>query len=175
MADRPLQRLHRAQASAHHGGELRDAEMFRETRLGGDPVLDGDDRKAAAPRLARARIGAARTGRAVAAAEIVHADHEEAAGIDRLAGADHVVPPADVLRVVRVPAGDVVRSVERVTDQHRVRAVRVQRAVGLVRELVLVDHRTALQLQRLGEARDARRDDADRLTLRCGSDYAVHK
>ena len=63
-------------------------------------------------------------GRAEAAAEVVDADDEEAVGVERLARPDHVVPPADVVGIVGVVAGDVVRRVERVADQHRVAARR---------------------------------------------------
>src|SRR3970282_1477196 len=50
-------------------------------------------------------VGRRGPGRAMPAAEVVHADDEEAAGVHRLAGTDHVVPPADVFGVVRVFGG----------------------------------------------------------------------
>jgi hypothetical protein len=41
IADRPGQRLHAAEASAHYRGEAVDAEMIGEARLRIDPVFDG--------------------------------------------------------------------------------------------------------------------------------------
>ena len=101
-----------------------DAEMVGEPRLRIDPVLDRHQRKIGAPGLAGGRIDRQRAGRAEAAAEVVDADDEEAVGVERLAGPDHVVPPADVVRIALVVAGDVVRCVQRVADEHRVGARR---------------------------------------------------
>ena len=53
-------------------------------------------------------------------AEIVHADDEEAIGVDRLPGTDHVVPPAFAVGSLGVDAGDVVRRIERMADENRV-------------------------------------------------------
>ena len=125
IARRPRERLHAAEAAAHHRSPLPDAEEVGESRLRVDPVLDGHERKIGAPRRPARGIRRQRTGRAEAAAEVVDADDEEAIGVERLAGADHVVPPADVFRVALVEPGDVVRRIERVTDEHRIRAVRI--------------------------------------------------
>ena len=127
IAQRPGQRLHAAEAAAEHRGELLDAERVDQARLRVDPVLDGDDREVAAVGAAvRGRIGvrARRPGRAEARAGVVDADDEEAVGVERLAGADQVVPPALALRLAGVGAGDVVRGVERVADEHGVAAAR---------------------------------------------------
>src|SRR5690348_16920753 len=109
VADRPLERLHRAETPAHHRREALDTELLSEARLCGDPVLHGNDGEAAPPRPARFRIDARRTGGTVAAAEIVHADHEEAARVDGFARPDHVVPPTVVRRLIRVYPGDMMR------------------------------------------------------------------
>ena len=101
-----------------------------------------------------------RAGGAEAGTRIVHADHEEAVGIERLAGADHVVPPALALGLAFVGAGHMVRRVQRVADQHCVRAVRVQRAIGFVHQRVVGQHRAALQGQRLGKVHGLWCDDA---------------
>ena len=57
-----------------------------------------------------------------------------ALGVDRLARADHHVPPAGVLGIA-VVAGGVRLAGQRVADHHRVRARGVERAVGLVGHL----------------------------------------
>jgi len=90
------------------------------------------------------------------------ADHEEAVGVERLARTHHVVPPADVLRVIRVDARDVMRRIERMTDEHRIAARGVERAIGLDHEVVPGQRRAVLQLQRLVEMQCLRSDDADR-------------
>ena len=53
IADRPAQRLHAAQAAAHHRGEALDAEPVGEPRLRVDPVLDRDQREIARPTACR--------------------------------------------------------------------------------------------------------------------------
>ena len=71
----------------------------------------------------------------MAAAEVVHPDDEEALGVERLARPDEVVPPAEVFGSIGVHAGDVVRGVQRMADEHRIGARGIQRTVGLVGEL----------------------------------------
>ena len=82
-----------------------------------------------------------------ARAEIVHADHKIAVGIDRFARANHVVPPA--LTVIdRMPVfigmntRYVMRSVEGMTNQNGIAAVCVQLTVGFVDQLVSWQHTT---------------------------------
>lgn len=84
-------------------------------------------------------------------AEVDKADDEVAVGIERPAGADDVVPPADVVRCVGVMAGDVVVAGERVADENGVRLGGVERAVGLVDQIVGRQSATAAQVQRLVE------------------------
>ncbi|MPN01478.1 hypothetical protein SDC9_148687 [bioreactor metagenome] len=132
----PAQRLHAAQTAAHHRCPAVDAEDVGEACLGIHPVTDRDDREIGAPGLAGGRVDRRRAGRAVAAARIVQADDEEAVGVERAAGADDVVPPADVVWLVRVVAGNVVMAGKRMADQDGVGFVSVQRAVGLDGQVV---------------------------------------
>ena len=166
VARRPGERLHAAEAPAHDGGPLANAEEVGEPRLRVHPVLDRDEREVGAPGFPGRRIRRQRPGRAEAAAEIVDPDDEEAVGVERLARADHVVPPADVVGLLRVVAGHVVRCIERVADEHGIGAVGIERAVRLVGEFELRQRPAAGERQRRVEARPARDDGADRASRR---------
>ncbi len=151
VLQRPRQRLHAAQAAAHDGGQRADAQCIEQTGLGVDPVLHGDDGEVGAIDAAGRRIDVHGSGRAEARAQVVHADDEEAVGVQRLARPDHVVPPTLGLRLARVDTGQVVGGIERMAHQHRVGAVGVERAVGLVGQHVVAQRRAAAQGQRTGE------------------------
>ncbi len=97
-----------------------------------------------------------------AAADVVDPNDEEFFRVDRLTGPDHVVPPADVVRVLRVVARHVMGGVEGVAGEHGVRFRRVERPVGLVDEIVRIEHRAALEAQRLGEMQRLRPHGPDR-------------
>ena len=157
--ERPLQRLHGADAAAHHRGEALDAQVIRQARLRRHPVLHRHHGKVRAPGLASGRVDGRRAGGAEARTDVIGANDEEAVGVQGLARAHHVVPPADIIRVVRVDAGDVVRGVEGVADQHCVRARGIERAVGLVGDFELGQHRAAREPERFVEACLMRGDD----------------
>jgi len=88
-------------------------------------------------------------------------DDEEAIRVERLAGPDHVVPPADVLGIVGGDTGHMMRRIERVTHQHRIAAIGVQFTVGLDHQVVAGEHAAVLQCQRLSEVHPLRCDDSD--------------
>ena len=73
-------------------------------------------------------------GRALAAAQEVRAHDVQAVGVERLARADQVVPPAAAVRVA-VVAGGVRVARQRVADEDAVGRARVELAVGLVGDL----------------------------------------
>ena len=123
IARRPLQHLHAAHRAAGDREQRVDAEMIEQHGLRAHHVADGDDGKFEAPGLAGLRIGRGRAGRAHAGADHVRADHEIALGVDRLAGADHGLPPAGFAGD-RMHARHVLVAGERMADQHRIGALR---------------------------------------------------
>ncbi|MNJ59182.1 hypothetical protein D3C77_548510 [compost metagenome] len=111
------------------------------------PVLHGDHREIGAIGLAGGRVAAGRPGRAVAAAQVVEADHEEPACVDGLARADAAVPPARPAVIGAVVAG------QGMADQHGIAARGIQFAVGFIDQLVIGYFTPTGQGQRLGEVR----------------------
>jgi len=79
------------------------------------------------------------------AAEVVQADDEEAIGVDGLAGADAVVPPARFAIVGAVVAGGVVMAGQGVANQYRIAGAGVEFTVGLIDQLVAVQRLAAGQ------------------------------
>ena len=96
------------------------------------------------------------------AAEVVQSNYKEFVSVEGLAGADHVVPPADVLGFVGVISGDVVMPGQGVTNQDGVGLVRVQLAIRFIHQFITRQHRTALKLQRSVELCALRADDTYR-------------
>ena len=159
----PLQRLHAAQRAADHCREAGNAERLGEALLALDPVRHGHQWEVRPPLLARLRVDRGRAGTAVAAADVVQRDDEEARGINGLAGADVVVPPARLAVAHGVIASRMMVAGEGMTDQDGVAGVRVQLAVGLVDQRVLLEASAAGQLQRGIEVGSLRRDETDRI------------
>ena len=160
--DRPLQRLHAAQAAADDRREARDAQDVGEHRLALDPVLDGHGGEPFAVGFAGGGIDAAGPRAAVAAAEVVERNDEEPGRVDRLARADAGVPPSGFGVLGGVVAGGVMVARQGVADEHRVSPVRVEFAVGLVDEVEPRQCLPALQFQRPIETGEARFDQPDR-------------
>ena len=145
---RPFEHLHAAHGAAKHAEHVRDAEMIEKPGLRPHHVGDGDDGEVETVGPPGRGIDRAWPGRAHAAADHVRAEHEIAVGIDRLAGADHGVPPAG-LAGDGMDIGDMLIAGQRVTDEHEVRLVRVQRAVGLVGDAEGRERLAAIERQRI--------------------------
>jgi len=129
----------------------------------GDEIAHIEQRKVEPPGLARCRVDRTRPGAALTAAEQIGRDDEPAVGVDRLARADHGVPPARVL-VSFVPARRVRVAGQGMADVDRIAGVRIERSVRLVGNHHLVQLVAAHQRQRIAriEQRDLfRLDDAE--------------
>ena len=172
VARRPGQRLHAPQAAAHNRGELADAELIGELRLRIHPVFHHHQGKVGAIRFACGRVKRKRAGRSKARAEIVYADDKKARGIDRFAGAYHVVPPADIGWLSRIDARHMMRGIERMADEDSVGAFCVQRAIGFVHQLITLQHGARAQAQRRVEYSAIGRYDSN--GLRCDSHKGAH-
>jgi len=144
----PLQHLHPAHRAAGGAQQPFDAQMVEQVGLRSHHVADGDDGEAKAIGRAAGRVDAGRAAAAVATAQYVATDDVVAVGVERLAGADAVVPPAGVGVVGGVAAGGVGAAAEGVEDEDGVAAVSVQTAVGLVGQRHRPQRRAALQLER---------------------------
>ena len=135
VLQRPTQRLHSAQAAAHNGGERLDAQGVQQSGLRINPILHGDHRKISAVNFAGVRVKLHWPSGAKTRAKVVDANYKKLVGIDGFAGADHGVPPAfrpifDSTCIVKVHPGHMMRGIECVADQYRVRLVGIKRAIG---------------------------------------------
>ena len=153
----PLQHLHAAHRAADHREQRVDAEPVDQHRLRAHHVGDGDDGEIQAPHLAGRGIDRGRPGRAHAAADHVGADDEVVLRIKRSAGTDQRLPPAG-LAGDGMHVGDVLVAGQRMADQHRVGAIGVELAIGLVGDLERGEIDAAIEPQRLlgAELRDLR-------------------
>ena len=163
VLQRPAQGLHAAQASAHHSGQGLNAQRIHQASLCIYPVLHGDHRKVCTVNFSGVRVGLHRPGGAEAGAEIVHPDDKKMVGIDRLARANHGVPPTFGFWLALIHAGNMVRCIQGVANQHRVGPVRIQAAISLVAQVIGAKRCAALQRQGLFKMHG----------LRCGDQHGV--
>ena len=133
----------------HHGVELLDAQRARGLEAGARDVLDGQFREIQPIGLARGRVDRRGAGGAEAAAERVHAHHEEAVGVDGAAGADHLFPPAGVGIFRR--RGGMRRRRQSGEQQDGIAALAVQLAPAFIGNLRAAQHATAAQVEGIGQ------------------------
>ena len=131
-ADRPLQRALAAHRTADDRGPALDPERVGEQDLDRNLIADRDRRKSGAVRVPGRGIDRRRTGRALAPAEHVRADHEEPVRVDRALRTDKCVPPPGLGVTWLRAAGGMTVAGERVEHEHRVRSIGGERAPRLV-------------------------------------------
>ena len=148
IARRPLQHLHPAHGAADHAKQALDPEVIDELLLCTHDVGDRDHRKRQAPGPAGRGIDLHGAARAHASPQHVRADQEIFFRVEHFAGSDQRRPPAGLARHgVRI--GNVLVAGQGVTDQDRVRALGVERAVGLIGNGVGPEPGTTVEHQRL--------------------------
>ena len=167
MARCPLQDLHAAHRPADHAEQVGDAEMVEQGGLGTHHVGDRHHREAQVPGLPVRRIEGERPGGAHAAAQHVAADHEVAVGVDDPARPDQAIPPA-FLAGHRIGVGDKLVGGQRMADQHGVRLVGIEPAIGLVGDAVGAEFDAAIELERPVGAQDRGAASLQRLALGAG-------
>src|SRR6185437_1264208 len=130
-----------------------DAEMGDDGVRGVADIFQRQWRKGESVRLAGGGIDRRRAGGALVAAQRVHADHEPAIAVDRLAGAGHFLPPA---RAGIFFARHHVRAGRQAgQDQHGVVARGIQRAPGLVGYMRAMQFAAAFHRERRGQRKVA--------------------
>ena len=144
---RPAQGLHAPEAAAHHGRQLFNAQRIEQTRLGMDPVFHRHHRKIGTVDTPGIGVHMHRAGGAKTRAQVVDANDEKPLGVDRLARANHVVPPALALGLAFVRARHMVRGVQGMANQHRVGALGIQLAISFIGQGVIAHAGPALQRQ----------------------------
>jgi len=87
----------------------------------------------------------------MAAAQVIEADNEKTLGVEWSSRANNVVPPTDVVGRIGVMAGNVVMAGQGVTNEDGVRFGGVERAVGLVDQIVGRQNAATAKVQRLVE------------------------
>jgi len=128
---RPLQHLHAAHGAADDAEKIADAELVEQHRLRAHHVADGDDGKIEPVGFAGFRVHILWPGRAHASADDVLTDDEEAVGVDGKPRADHERPPAG-LAGKGMEARSILVERQGMADQHCIRPVGIERAVGLI-------------------------------------------
>jgi len=141
--EREVERAHSAERGADDGVEFFDAEFFENRELGAHDVMHRNAREFCAVGLAGGGVDGGRAGGAVTTAKVVCADDKKFVGVERAAMADEGVPPPGVhlLGPAIVGAGDgfvdacrVLRAAQGVEKQDGIRAVGIERAIGLKRD-----------------------------------------
>ncbi len=169
ITHRPLQGLHPAHAPADHRLQHVDAEKLQQQTLCVHHVLDRDLRKRGPVGFTRVGVDGRRAGGALAAAKHVLRDHEIPLRVDRLARADHLVPPAGLAVILGMPPCSVRVGGQWRTNENRVRLVVVEFAVGFIGDFKSLQRLARHQLKPLRRKGDVGHAGLNPHFLRIGS------
>ena len=151
VVDRPLQHLHAAERAADRRERPLDAEVREQPPVHRDEVgtVNSGNRRPYGSPVAGSRRGRARS--CPGSRRAGSRRRRRTVGVERLARADQVVPPAAAVGVA-VVAGGVRVAGQRVADEDGVGAVGVERAVRLVGDLHRSQRRAGVEHERVGSS-----------------------
>ncbi len=169
LVERPFEHLHPSQRATDDCRPAIDAKVLPQAAMDSDEVSDAQERKFQPVAFSRLGIDRAGTRRPVAATEKIGGHDEPPIRVDRLAGADEVVPPAR-FGISFVETCSVRVTGECMTDVDSVAAFLVELAVGFVGHVDLLQRSTRLRDHRMSSIEHASLEGFDDLH---GAHYPV--
>ena len=170
MRGDPLDHLDAAEAAADESHKMRDADLAQEGAVHLHRVADREAREGRAVGLAGGGVDGGGTGRALAAAEHVRADHAVAVRVDGLSGTDDGIPPAARGLLAWVASGNMRVAGERVADEDDVVVLGAFEPAALPRHVDALERAAVLEAKASGRQRQRNRaglNNPNRLMFAC--------
>lgn len=149
--------------------------MFDQTFLGANHISNGDDGEVHVVRFAGVRIDGLGAGGSGTAADDVGTDDKIFIGVDRLAGADHFVPPARFFILRGVPAANVGIAGKGVRNQNCIGSISVESSSRFIADVDIFEFPAAIQRQRAFQLVILRSREKNRIVVQLSFDFITSK